>query len=144
MKIRSTNVVTILKFMGCLSFVFISMIIIGFNLLIEPPNNMKSTRSFLRRNVKKCSSGSACEENLNNILEIDSAQLSNVDNKFNDDFCDNNDGSDETRTSACSYILVHQQLFECDQKRKTIYLSRVNDYVCDCEDGSDEINTIKC
>ena len=126
--------------MGCVSFIFISMIIIGFNLLIEPTSFINPTQSLLRghnyRNINK--------KELGPNFEIDSIQLSNVDTKLNDDYCDHNDGSDETQTSACSHILVHQKLFQCDQKTKTIYMSRVNDYVCDCKDGSDEVNTIKC
>lgn len=56
----------------------------------------------------------------------------------NDEYCDCLDGSDETKTSACSYILIKQKLFKCKEGTLTIYPSRVNDGVCDCPDGSDE------
>jgi hypothetical protein len=43
----------------------------------------------------------------------------------NDDFCDLLDGSDETKTSACSYLKVY---FTCtNDPTKKIPTSRVND-----------------
>jgi protein kinase C substrate 80K-H len=56
----------------------------------------------------------------------------------NDNYCDCSDGSDETRTSACSAILATQSVFRCKAGTKVVYSSRVNDGVCDCADGSDE------
>jgi hypothetical protein len=43
----------------------------------------------------------------------------------NDDYCDLPDGSDETKTSACSYLKVY---FTCENdSSKKIPTSRVND-----------------
>ena len=68
---------------------------------------------------------------------------------INDDYCDDTEkGSDETTTSACSFL--HTK-FECKtkeerdgiySKRKIIPTSRINDGVCDCCDGSDEVLNI--
>ncbi|KAJ1398876.1 hypothetical protein B484DRAFT_308957, partial [Ochromonadaceae sp. CCMP2298] len=62
---------------------------------------------------------------------------------INDDYCDTFDGSDETRSSACSHL---KSTFSCPAPTHTIAnkhiveipSSRVNDGVCDCCDGSDE------
>lgn len=59
----------------------------------------------------------------------------------NDDYCDCLDGSDETKTSACSNIQIKKELFQCKKDLIKIYPSRVNDGVCDCPDGSDEYGT---
>jgi hypothetical protein len=62
----------------------------------------------------------------------------------NDDYCDCVDGSDETRTSACSH--KPNAIFFCenvDWKNHTIPSSRVGDGICDCCDGSDE-NANRC
>ena len=56
--------------------------------------------------------------------------------KFNDNFCDCEDGSDENKTNAC-----HNGKFYCNNylyKRKVISTSKLNDGICDCCDGSDE------
>ena len=56
--------------------------------------------------------------------------------KFNDNFCDCEDGSDENKTNAC-----HNGKFFCNNylyKRKVISTSKLNDGICDCCDGSDE------
>ena len=55
--------------------------------------------------------------------------------KFNDDFCDCDDGSDENQTNAC-----HNGKFFCKNylyKKKIISTSKLNDGICDCCDGSD-------
>lgn len=57
----------------------------------------------------------------------------------NDDYCDLVDGSDETKTAACSHITSAS--FVCSPGTATSFsvpLSRVDDGVCDCCDGSDE------
>eukprot|EP00903_Cladosiphon_okamuranus_P009097 g8695.t1 len=59
---------------------------------------------------------------------------------INDDYCDCRDGTDETRTPACSH--VGQSRFFCANTgalKQTVPTSRVWDGVCDCCDGSDEI-----
>ena len=54
--------------------------------------------------------------------------------RMNDDFCDcPMDGSDETRTSACSPV----GFFHCDGDRR-LAVSRLMDGVLDCCDKSDE------
>ena len=56
--------------------------------------------------------------------------------KFNDDFCDCEDGSDENKTNACS-----KGKFYCNNYlylKKVISTSKLNDGICDCCDGSDE------
>jgi Glucosidase II beta subunit-like len=58
---------------------------------------------------------------------------------LNDDYCDCADGSDESKTSACSYLTVQKSTFHCLDKTGTIYASRVRDGVKDCIDGSDEV-----
>ena len=61
--------------------------------------------------------------------------------KFNDDFCDCEDGSDENKTNACS-----KGRFFCNNNlyfKKIISTSKLNDGICDCCDGSDEFNN-KC
>lgn len=64
----------------------------------------------------------------------------------NDDFCDCADGSDETRTSACS----PRGQFLCPDPARGMVLalavpsSRVHDGVCDCCDGSDERAANRC
>jgi hypothetical protein len=60
------------------------------------------------------------------------------DNRFNDNYCDCDDGSDEPGTSACAGI---DSLFQCHDNvvPKSIPSSMVYDGICDCCDGSDEI-----
>lgn len=60
--------------------------------------------------------------------------------KFNDDYCDCDDGSDEPRTNAC----VDSE-FLCWHKSKIVKIPSgwVNDGICDCCDGSDEYASIK-
>lgn len=57
--------------------------------------------------------------------------------RFNDDYCDCRDGSDEPGTSACSH-LRRPPLFHCAEANKAISTAFVDDGVCDCCDGSDE------
>lgn len=60
--------------------------------------------------------------------------------KFNDDFCDCLDGSDENLTNAC-----YNGQYYCKNKlyyQKIISTSKLNDGFCDCCDGSDERNII--
>ncbi len=45
-------------------------------------------------------------------------------NIINDNFCDLLDGSDETKTSACSYLKVY---FTCNYDGKLIPTSRIQD-----------------
>lgn len=61
----------------------------------------------------------------------------------NDDYCDCSDGVDEYLTSACSYILVGQKVFECDEAvtaagndNNILFTSRINDRVIDCIGGN--------
>ena len=56
--------------------------------------------------------------------------------KYNDDFCDCEDGSDENKTNAC-----FNGKFYCNNYlhfKKVISTSKLNDGICDCCDGSDE------
>lgn len=59
------------------------------------------------------------------------------DPRFNDDYCDCADGSDEPGTSACSGI---DSRFQCHDNTvpRSIPSSMVDDGICDCCDGSDE------
>jgi len=62
--------------------------------------------------------------------------------KVNDDYCDCNDGTDETTTNACP-----NGLFLCENKKfiaKHIPTYRLDDGYCDCCDGSDERGKFKC
>ena len=62
--------------------------------------------------------------------------------KFNDDFCDCEDGSDENKTNACS-----NGFYYCKNKfyfPKVVPTSQLNDGICDCCDGSDEFLNNKC
>ncbi|KAL6563438.1 hypothetical protein OROGR_002397 [Orobanche gracilis] len=56
--------------------------------------------------------------------------------RFNDDFCDCPDGSDEPGTSACPNGKFHCK--NTGHAPVILYSSRVNDGICDCCDGSDE------
>lgn len=77
----------------------------------------------------------------------------------NDNYCDCPDGKDETKTSACSHLLVGRPMFVCGTTTSTttssgvvvqagpsssgvspvsIFASRVGDGIVDCPDGSDE------
>jgi hypothetical protein len=58
---------------------------------------------------------------------------------LNDDYCDCEDGSDESLTSACSHLTVQSSTFHCLDGTGQIYASRVRDGIKDCLDGSDEI-----
>lgn len=59
------------------------------------------------------------------------------DPRFNDDYCDCDDYSDEPGSAACSGI---DAKFQCHDNLipKSIHSSMVNDGICDCCDGSDE------
>jgi len=61
---------------------------------------------------------------------------------LNDDYCDCPDGSDEPMTSACSHVLVGQQIFSCTASSTgdaiKLFPSRIRDGVVDCYDESDE------
>ncbi|RYY85134.1 hypothetical protein EON63_07990 [archaeon] len=46
---------------------------------------------------------------------------------YNDDYCDLPDGSDETRTAACSHLNVRFQCLGMACKETSIPASRVND-----------------
>lgn len=61
---------------------------------------------------------------------------------LNDDYCDCSDGRDESKTSACSHLLVQKDSFACADGSGFVYSSRVSDGVKDCADGSDEGITI--
>lgn len=61
------------------------------------------------------------------------------DGYLNDDYCDCLDGSDESKTSACSHLTVSQSKFHCADGTAVIYSSRVHDGIKDCLDGSDEL-----
>ena len=64
--------------------------------------------------------------------------------RFNDDFCDCEDGSDEPGTSACSGVGAGVPTFVCKNagfESRLLFASRVNDGICDCCDGSDEFGT---
>lgn len=63
---------------------------------------------------------------------------------YQDNYCDLSSGLDEVSTSACSHILVGQEVFLCDHGKKKLFTSRIDDYVCDCMDGSDEKTTKAC
>jgi hypothetical protein len=61
----------------------------------------------------------------------------------NDDYCDcqedNDNGFDETKTSACSRQTVGKKVFQCYKHKDVwIFASRVGDGIRDCPDGSDE------
>jgi len=58
--------------------------------------------------------------------------------KFNDDYCDCIDGSDENRTNACpnGEFYCANRFYE----PVSISTSKVNDGICDCCDGTDEFN----
>jgi len=58
---------------------------------------------------------------------------------YNDDFCDLVDGSDEPRTSACSFL--SNSRFDCGHGI-FIFSSRVNDGVIDCTNGLDEVTRV--
>ena len=61
--------------------------------------------------------------------------------KFNDNYCDCEDGSDENKTNACTngkYFCKNYLYFP-----KIISTSKINDGICDCCDGADEPN-INC
>ena len=69
--------------------------------------------------------------------------------KINDNYCDcESDGSDETKTSACTYYVKLNgnkkkiAKFECKDGTR-IHLSRVDDAICDCCDGQDE-SFVRC
>ena len=57
---------------------------------------------------------------------------------LDDDYCDCSDGSDESKTSACSHLTVQKTMFHCADGTGILYSSRVRDGVQDCLDGSDE------
>ena len=70
----------------------------------------------------------SCDDN-KKILSID---------KFNDNYCDCEDGSDENLTNACL-----NGKFYCNNYLyypKVISTSKINDGICDCCDGTDEPN----
>jgi protein kinase C substrate 80K-H len=73
-------------------------------------------------------------------LFVQAMSVSVSSGQFNDDYCDSNDGTDETTTSACAG--VSRRSYECiGDYEKLIPISRVGDGICDCCDGSDEINS---
>jgi len=56
--------------------------------------------------------------------------------RFNDDYCDCADGSDEPGTSACADGIFH--CVNWAHREQQLHSSFVEDGVCDCCDGSDE------
>lgn len=62
--------------------------------------------------------------------------------KINDDFCDCQDGSDETQTNACANgkFYCTKQLRHKTGRGQDVFVptSRINDKICDCSDCSDE------
>jgi hypothetical protein len=59
----------------------------------------------------------------------------------NDDYCDcvDDNGVDESKTSACSRQTVGKKVFQClKHKDVWVFASRVKDGIKDCPDGSDE------
>ena len=82
----------------------------------------------------------------------------NIVSVVNDNYCDCSDGSDEFKTSACSYLLVGRKIFICNtspadgesekqpqasKQAESVFFSRVDDGVCDCADCSDENSTAR-
>ena len=70
----------------------------------------------------------SCDNN-KKILSLD---------KFNDNYCDCEDGSDENQTNACvnGKFYCHNHLYFS----KIISTSKIGDGICDCCDGADEPN----
>ena len=57
---------------------------------------------------------------------------------INDNYCDCDDGVDESLTAACAGVSNHK--FYCAHEAKEILSSKVDDGVCDCCDGQDEVS----
>jgi len=57
---------------------------------------------------------------------------------INDDYCDCMDGTDETKTSACSHRRAIYTCPNVGSESKIIPSSRFMDGICDCCDGTDE------
>ena len=154
-------------FLGIFITISLSFVIFGRLLRMQSLKDAKFIRDHVALNVESvdnCNKIQSEQELLlikcNEKFVISSyPKERTIDSMINDQFCDCADGSDESRTAACSSILVGIEAFEChdgnifadkqllrgnhilevDAIIKTITFSRVNDGVCDCADCSDEI-----
>jgi hypothetical protein len=121
-------------------FLFLSLILISSIFSFIPNQNKENQES----NQNYLHQSNLIQEQLY-INQINSTHFSCDNNKkilplekFNDDFCDCEDGSDENKTNACN-----NGKFYCNNYlylKKIIPTSKLNDGVCDCCDGSDEPN----
>lgn len=104
-----------------------TLLIISTIISIHSAQNIHSTSKI--NYIKKLNETHFSCDNDNKVLSL---------NKFNDDFCDCDDGADENRTNACI-----NGKFYCSNRfyeSQVISTSKVNDGFCDCCDGSDEFS----
>ena len=115
----------LLLFKFCLTFIvkYNNNEILNFNDILE--NEYDTNQIFIN---KINSTHFSCDNN-KKILSLE---------KFNDDYCDCDDGSDENKTNACvngKFYCKNYLYFP-----KVISTSKIDDGICDCCDGSDESN----
>ena len=115
-------------------FLFLIQLVFSFVFKSNLENSLNNPSSLLQKDfnseqiyIHKINSTHFSCDNNTKIFPLD---------KFNDDFCDCEDGSDENKTNAC-----FNGKFFCNNYlylKKVISTSKLNDGICDCCDGSDE------
>ncbi len=120
---------TLISLVLAIIFIFFPLLVFSFVVMKFDHSEDSTKNRFLRQNNQADHEISKTPHQKNSVI--------------NDNYCDDvSSGTDEHRTSACSFFSVGRAYFTCGDGVH-IFNSRVGDGVVDCVDGSDESISIQ-